>query len=193
MRIVSLVYDKIMTWSRHHHAPVYLFGLSFAESSFFRVPPDVMLAPMVLANPARAWYYASVTIIASVLGSIVGYLIGFFFFTVIHPYIIQQGYGDAYAHIVVWFHDWGFWAIIVAAFAPIPFRAFTIVAGASGMMFLPFLLACAVGRGSRFALLTALMLGGGRVMQKLFHERYIRLLWLLLVIVLVAGLVWYTW
>ncbi|MCG8427869.1 MAG: DedA family protein, partial [Chromatiales bacterium] len=96
MALFSALYERVMRWSKHRHAPRYLAGLSFAESSFFPIPPDVMLAPMALANPTRAWYLAALTTITSVLGGILGYLIGVFAFEVIEPLLQSSGYYDKY-------------------------------------------------------------------------------------------------
>ena len=115
-----------MNWARHPKAPWFLGGLSFAESSFFPVPPDVMLAPMSLAKPSKAWYYASLTTVTSVLGGILGYFIGVFAFDVIEPILHNYGYYDRYELAKTWFESWGFWAIFIAGFSPIPYKIFTI-------------------------------------------------------------------
>lgn len=83
MQLFCALYDRVMSWSRHEHAPWYLGGLSFAESSFFPIPPDVMLAPMSMAQPARAWRFALLTTLASVAGGLFGYLIGYFAFELV--------------------------------------------------------------------------------------------------------------
>ncbi len=85
MRLFSKLYDHVMSWSRHRHAQWYLGGLSFAESSFFPIPPDVMLAPMSMAQPAKAWRFALLTTVASVAGGLLGYTIGMFAFDLIQP------------------------------------------------------------------------------------------------------------
>ncbi|MEJ2395819.1 MAG: DedA family protein, partial [Candidatus Thiodiazotropha sp.] len=144
MRLFSSLYSRTMQWSRHPHAPRYLAGLSFAESSFFPIPPDVMLAPMSLASPKRAWYFAALTTLASVLGGMLGYVIGHFAFDLIQPYLHEWGYWQAYQRTQLWFDEWGFWAIFLAGFSPIPYKVFTITAGVISMALLPFLLASAV-------------------------------------------------
>jgi len=92
VKLFSAIYERVMAWSRHRHAPGYLVALSFAESSFFPIPPDVMLAPMVLANPSKAWKLALLTTVASVLGGLLGYLIGVFSFDLVEPILRDAGY-----------------------------------------------------------------------------------------------------
>ncbi len=138
-----------MEWSRHRHAPWYLGGLSFAESSFFPIPPDVMLAPMSLANPSRAWRFALITTLASVAGGLFGYLIGYYAFDAIEPWLRTTKYWAGYVVAVDWFGRWGFWAVFIAGFSPIPYKVFTIAAGALSMALLPFTLAALIGRGAR--------------------------------------------
>jgi membrane protein YqaA with SNARE-associated domain len=170
MSMFSSLYDKVLGWSRHPHAPWYLGGLSFAESSFFPIPPDVMLAPMSLARPRKALWYAMLTTVASVVGGIAGYLIGVTLFEVIEPWLHQVGNYDKYLTAKQWFDEWGFWAIFLAGFSPIPYKIFTITAGAIAMPFAPFVIASFIGRGSRFFLVSLLMSWGGEKMEaKLRH------------------------
>jgi membrane protein YqaA with SNARE-associated domain len=188
MRFFSSLYNRTMAWSRHPHAPRYLAGLSFAESSFFPIPPDVMLAPMSLATPKRAWFFASLTTLASVLGGLLGYLIGLFAFDLIQPFLHDWGYWSAYEKSKGWFDEWGFWAIFLAGFSPIPYKIFTITAGVISMALMPFILASAIGRGARFFLVAGLMAWGGERMERILH-RYVDLLgWLVVVVFVVVFL-----
>lgn len=159
------MYHRVMRWVKHPHAPYYLMGLSFTEASFFPIPPDVMLAPMALSKPDKALWYALLTTISSTLGGLFGYILGMFFFILIQPLIVKFGYFPAYEHVQIWFQDWGFWALIVAGFTPIPYKLFTIAAGAMHMAVLPFILAAFIGRGGRFFLVAALMRFGGAKME----------------------------
>jgi len=188
MRIFSPLYDMAMRWARHRHAPRYLAGLSFAESSFFPIPPDVMLAPMSLAEPARAWWYATLTTLASAAGGIAGYLIGVLAFDLVVPWMKVWGYWDHYLQVRQWFDDWGFWAIFVAGFSPIPYKIFTITAGVVAMAFPSFIIASLVGRGARFFLVAALMAWGGERMEKLLRDYVERIGWLVILVALVAFL-----
>ncbi len=190
MRLFSSMYDRMLQWSRHPHAPRYLAGLSFAESSFFPIPPDVMLAPMSLATPKRAWYFAALTTLASVLGGLLGYLIGLFAFDLIQPYLQQWNYWEAYERAKLWFEEWGFWAIFLAGFSPIPYKVFTITAGVIAMPLLPFTLASAIGRGARFFLVAGLMAWGGERMERVLH-RYVDLLGWVMVVVFVVVILYF--
>lgn len=180
MRLFSAVYERMMRWSRHPHAPRYLGILSFAESSFFPVPPDVMLAPMALARRARAWHYATLTTLASVLGGMFGYLIGLYAFDLVAPLLQQAGYWENYLLAREWFDRWGFWAVFLAGFSPIPYKLFTISAGVISMAFLPFVLASLIGRGARFFLVAGLMLWGGERMEQTLRNYIDRVGWLMI-------------
>ena len=186
MRLFSALYDKTMGWSRHPRAPWFLGGLSFAESSFFPIPPDVMLAPMSLARPEKAWHFALLTTLASVIGGIAGYFIGVFFFDLIEPLLHEYGYWDRYLHARAWFEEWGFWAIFIAGFSPIPYKVFTIAAGAMSMAFLPFVLASIIGRGARFFLVAGLMRWGGESMERTLREYIDRVGWVVVIGVIAA-------
>jgi membrane protein YqaA with SNARE-associated domain len=185
MRLFSSLYARTMQWSRHPHAPAYLAGLSFAESSFFPIPPDVMLAPMSMARPNRAWFFAALTTLASVIGGMLGYLIGMFAFDLIQPWLHNWGYWEVYLSTKAWFGAWGFWAIFLAGFSPIPYKIFTITAGVIGMAFMPFVVASIIGRGARFFLVAALMAWGGERMETLLHRYVDRLGWILVIVFLV--------
>jgi membrane protein YqaA with SNARE-associated domain len=188
MKIFSALYARVMRWSRHPHATWYLAGLSFAESSFFPVPPDVMLAPMSMARPQRAMFLALLTTLASTAGGVLGYLIGMLAFDAIEPLLHELGYFQNYLQVREWFTEWGVWVVFVAGFSPIPYKVFTITAGVVGMVFLPFVLASMVGRGSRFFLVAALMGWGGEAMEKRLQQWVDVLGWLtvLAVVIIVA-------
>ena len=116
MRVFARLYDLVLGWSRHRHAMRYLAVVAFAESSFFPVPPDVMLAPMVLAQRRKAWRCAGLTTVASVLGGILGYFMGGLGEWLIGIYHAE----DAFTTARTWFADYGIWIILVAGFTPIP-------------------------------------------------------------------------
>lgn len=181
----SALYGRAMQWARHRYAPWYLAALSFAESSFFPIPPDVMLAPMSLARPSRAMMLAALTTVASVVGGMLGYIIGLYALQWVEPLLMDAGYYERYLQVREWFGEWGFWAIFIAGFSPIPYKLFTISAGALSMAFLPFVAASLVGRGMRFFLVAGLMAWGGERMEKQLHRYVDALGWLTLLIVAV--------
>ena len=185
--LFSGLYLRVMQWSRHPKAVWFLGGLSFAESSFFPIPPDVMLAPMSLAQPARALWYAWVTTIMSVLGGVFGYLIGLWAFDAISGWLQTSHYWGSFQTAQAWFGTWGFWAVLIAGFSPIPYKVFTIAAGVAGMPLLPFVMASIVGRGGRFFLVALLMRWGGARMEAVLEQWVDRLGWIL-VALLVVGL-----
>ncbi len=169
MKIFSYIYGKMMKWARHRHAPCYLGAVSFIESSFFIIPPDVMLAPMSLSQPERARWFALLTTITSVLGGLFGYLIGYGFFALVHPYIVTLGYEMQFQQIMRWFQLWGFWVVLVAGFSPIPYKIFTISAGVFGIDLVPFAVASLLSRGARFFLVAEIMRYGGQKMEQRLH------------------------
>jgi membrane protein YqaA with SNARE-associated domain len=190
MRVFSALYDRAMSWSRHRHAPWYLAGLSFAESSFFPIPPDVMLAPMSMANPKRAWWLAGLTTVTSVLGGLAGYAIGVFAFDLVQPLVGEGGrYHAAFSQAKAWFDEWGAWAIFIAGFSPIPYKVFTIAAGVLSMALLPFTIASVIGRGGRFFLVAALMAWGGERMEATLRTYVDRIGWFMLLLI-AAVVVW---
>lgn len=192
MKLFSPLYRLAMIWSRHPRAPWYLGGLSFAESSFFPVPPDVMLAPMCLANPRRAMAFALLTTLTSVAGGLLGYAIGLLAIDAILPWLQQSRYWAAYQTAVAWFGEWGVWAVFIAGFSPIPYKVFTIAAGALSMAVLPFTVASIVGRGLRFFLVAGVMAWGGARMEALLNRYVDRIGWATVALVAVAG-IWYVY
>lgn len=166
MKIFSRLYDLALRWAAHRHAPKYLGLLTFAEASFFPVPPDVMLAPMVLAQPRKAWWYAAIASFTSVIGGAFGYLIGMFAFELVEPLLHQVGYWEQYLTIRDWFGEWGFWAVFLAGFTFIPYKLFTIAAGVTGMFFPAFFIASAISRSARFYMVAGAVYWGGESMER---------------------------
>ncbi|MFV1996691.1 MAG: YqaA family protein [Acidiferrobacterales bacterium] len=186
MKIFSKLYNVALLWAAHRHAPYYLGGLSFAESSFFPIPPDVMLAPMVLAKRDKAWVYAGLTTLASVLGGIAGYFIGMYAFEYTVPILrdMHLWSDTGFMKVQQWFREWGFWAIFIAGFSPIPYKIFTIASGAIGMAFLPFVLASTIGRGARFFLVAGVIRAGGDRMERMLRRYIDTIGWLMVVLVI---------
>lgn len=177
MKIFDWMYRRSLLLARHRHAPYYLAGMSAAESVIFPIPPDVMLAPMVLANKERAWQYAFITSIASVVGGILGYFLGYFAIELVEPLILEFGYNDVYQRAVAMFQEWGIWIIFIAGFSPIPYKVFTVTAGALSMAFLPFVLASFIGRSARFYLVAALIYFGGPHIDSVLQKYVERIGW----------------
>ena len=189
MRLFSSLYDRVLQWSGHPRAERYLTALSFAESSFFPIPPDALLAPMTLARPQRGWWLATITTLASVVGGIAGYAIGWFALDAVEPALRTLDYWDAYVTATNWFMQWGFWAILVAGFSPVPYKIFTIAAGALNMLLPGFILASLIGRGARFFLVAGLLIWGGEPMQRRLRQHIDMLGWLTVVLI-VAGIIY---
>lgn len=189
MKIFSKIYERVMAWSKLPNAPWYLGVLSFAESSFFPVPPDVMLAPMCLANPSKAWRFAFLTSTTSLLGGLLGYLIGATAFDYIAPYLQNSHYWSAFQTAEIWFKDWGVWAIFIAGFSPIPYKIFTIAAGALAMPLLPFTIASFIGRAARFYMVAGLMKWGGPAMEANLKKYVDRIGWATVVLIIIAIIV----
>lgn len=171
MKLFSAIYDWTLKWAEHKFAPRILALLTFAESVFFPIPPDVLLAPMVLAKPEKAWKLASLTTISSIAGGVVGYILGFMMFEPwIQPIILELGYQARFDIAINWFKEWGVWVVFIAGFSPIPYKLFTVSAGFLHMAFIPFLIASAIGRGMRFFIVAGLIYWGGKTMEKKLRQ-----------------------
>lgn len=188
MKLFAPIYERMLGWARHKHAQWYLAAVSAAESSFFPIPPDVMLAPMSMAAPKKWRRFALICTVASVIGGLIGYGIGSFALEVAMGLIERFGYQEKFQHVTSLFEQYGFWIVLVAGFTPIPYKVFTVAAGASGMMLLPFVLGSLVGRGLRFFMVAGLMAWGGERLEGQVR-RYIEILgWLgLLLAAIVAA------
>lgn len=187
VRIFEPLYDRVLGWASHRHAERYLGALSFAESSFFPIPPDVMLAPMCLAQRHKAWRLATLTTLTSVAGGIAGYLIGYFLIEAIEPWLRTSHYWDPYMKARAWFSDWGVWAVLIAGFSPIPYKIFTIAAGATLVPFPGFILASIFGRGGRFYLVAGLIVAGGERMAAMLPKYVERIGWAVVLLAVIGG------
>ncbi|MDM8010307.1 MAG: YqaA family protein [Parasphingorhabdus sp.] len=156
--MLKRLYDWMLDKAGHPQASKWLAGISFAESSFFPIPPDVMLAPMCLAKPERAWWYALVCTIASVLGSLLGYAIGYFFFkTVGLPILDFYGVTEKFDLFAQSFNEQGWVVVLLAGFTPLPFKVITIAAGSTAMPLQILIGAAILSRSARFFLVAALL------------------------------------
>lgn len=179
-------YNWVISWSEKPAAEKALGGLSFAESSFFPIPPDPLLIAMVTATPKKWFRLATITTISSVAGGLFGYLIGWLAITAVMPIIINVGYEEAYIAAKQWFADYGAFAVIVAGFTPVPYKIFTIAGGAANM-FLPFfIIGSIIGRGGRFYLVAYLMYRIGNRYKDTI-EKYVDILGFAFIALLVLG------
>ncbi len=190
MGLFGRLYAWTLKWAGHPRAPWALGGLSFAESSVFPIPPDVLLAPMCLAQPRRAMFYAHITTAASVAGGLFGYLLGYFAIALVKPWIVAAGYLPAYETAAEWFVQWGFWVILVAGFSPVPYKVFTVAAGATGIGLIPFVLGSVLGRGARFYAVAGLVAWGGPRLEPWLRLYIERIGWIC-VVILILGIVWW--
>lgn len=192
MRLFRPLYERTLALASHPRAPAMLVLVSAAESVAFPVPPDVMLVPMALAAPARALYFALLCTLASVGGGLIGWLLGHFAMEAIAPWLERFGRMDALAAVERLFADHGFWIVLTAGFTPIPYKIFTLGAGAFGVPLVPFLLASLLGRGGRFFLLAGLIRFGGERLELAIRHQVERIGWLFLLAVLSVGVWWWT-
>lgn len=151
------LYDWVVAWAGHRRAEWGLAGISVAESSFFPIPPDVLMIPMCFSQPTKAWRYALITTLASVFGGMIGYLLGAQFYDIIgKPLLSAYGYQDKFDTFQQVFSEWGWWIVIGAGFTPFPYKVITVSAGLTGLSFPIFMAASVIGRGARFFLLALL-------------------------------------
>lgn len=182
-------YDWAMRMAAHKHAEWALAGVSFVESSVFPIPPDVVLMPMVLADRSKAWRYALIATIASVIGGFLGYAIGYFLFeTVGRPILDFYHVMDKYNSLKHSFDEWGAWIIIAKGWTPIPYKFLTITSGALQFDLLSFTIASVVSRGMRFFLVAGLFWAFGPPIRA-FVEKWLTLVTTLFVVILVGGFV----
>lgn len=183
------IYDWMMAMARSERAPHALFWVSFIESSFFPIPPDVMLIPMVIANRLKAWWYASIATIGSVIGGAAGYGIGYFLFEEVGiPILRFYGKINDFTAFQDWFNEWGVWILIIKGMTPFPYKVLTITAGVTHMPFLEFMAASVVARAMRFYLVAGLLYFFGEPIRE-FIEKRLNLVTTVFVVLLVAGFV----
>ncbi len=181
------LYDWTIALAQSRRAPQALAAVSFAESSFFPVPPDVMLVPMTMARPDRAWHYAAICTVASVLGGIAGYLIGALLYDTLGAWLIRiYGYGDKMDAFRALYQQHGHWIILIKGFTPIPFKLVTIASGLAGYDFLVFVLLSAITRGARFFLVAGVMNRFGGPIQR-FIEANLTLVGIVTLVAIIGG------
>lgn len=185
--LVKATYDYMINLASRPNAMYFLFAVAFIESSFFPIPPDVMLIPMVLATPSKAWRIATVTTIASVLGGAFGYAIGVFFFDLIaRPILTFYGYMHQFDVFKEYYHEWGAWIVFGAGITPFPYKVITIASGVVHLDFVVFMLASVVARGFRFYLVAWLLKKFGEPMKD-YIEKNLGMLSILFMALLIGG------
>ena len=187
--MIYRLYSRTLAVAAHRHAMAAMALISFAESSFLPLPPDILLVPMTLAQPRRAWLIAAVCTIASVTGGYVGYAIGYFLFDAIGlPMLEFYHMMDKYEAFKAAFAEWGAWIIVIKGLTPIPFKLVTIASGAAQFDLVTFTLASLVSRSLRFFLLAALLWRFGEPIRD-FIERRLMLVTSMIAAALVGGFV----
>lgn len=185
--MIRALYDWMFRLAAHKGAPKALGVFSFMESSFFPIPPDVLLIPMVLAKRHMWWRYALLCTIASVLGAFLGYAIGLFAYEWIgKPILNFYGKADSFQKIADWYNTYGGWGVLFAAITPFPYKVLTIFSGATGLNFLIFTLVSVVGRAFRFFLVSFLLYKFGEPIRE-FIEKRLNLLFILGLALLIGG------
>lgn len=165
------LYDWVMALAASRRATPALFAVSFAESSFFPVPPDVMLAPMVLARPEKAWFYAGVCTLASVLGGVLGYAIGYYLTGLGQQILALTGHAGGLADYQCWYDKYGTWVILAKGVTPIPYKLVTIASGLAHFSFLMFMVASVITRGARFFIVAGLLKKFGPTIMPIIEKR----------------------
>ena len=187
------LYDWVIGWADSPYSAWALFIIAFAESSFFPIPPDILLIALAVAIPLRAFRYAIICSVGSVLGGAFGYLIGYQFFDVIgEPIVRFYAVEEQYQQIQEWYQRYDAYAVALAGLTPIPYKVATITAGFFDVHFGRFLLASAVSRSGRFLLIGGLIRVFGPQIRS-FIEKYFEILTLIFLILLVAGFVFIGW
>ncbi|MCJ0825181.1 DedA family protein [Luteimonas sp. 50] len=199
MKLFGPIYERALAWARHPRAPALLTGLSFAEAVFFPVPPEVMLAPMALSQPKRAFRFASLSLLGSLAGAVLGYALGHYAYELVKPLLVSLGWIDRIDEQVEYLRGiaadspWKtFWILVLAGFTPIPLKFFTWASGIVGVPLLPFMASMAVGRGKRVYLIAAAIRLGGARAEAALH-RWIEPLGWIATALLVSGIGYLAW
>lgn len=181
------LYNWILSLAHHPHATFCLALLSLAESSVFPIAPDILMIALALERRSMTWVYAIITTISSVVGGVIGYFIGAVLWEHFSSFFFHYVFSEAlFWKVSLLYHEWGFWAIFVAAFTPIPYKVFTVSAGVFQISFPLFVIASIIGRGARFFLVAALLWYYGPSTKK-FIDKYFNLLSIAFVVILLGG------
>ena len=199
MKVFAPLYERALRWAQHRNAPAMLGVLSFVEAVFFPVMPEVMLAPMALSQPHRAFRYATISLACSLAGALVGYALGHYAYELVKPAFASLGWAQHVDEQVTYLRGiaiespWkAFWILVLAGFAPIPLKFFTWASGIVGVPLLPFMASMFIGRGKRVYLLAlAIRIGGPRAEAAL--RRWIEPVGWVALLLLAAAFGWLAW
>jgi membrane protein YqaA with SNARE-associated domain len=181
------LYDWTISLAESRYALWALAVVSFVESSVFPIPPDVLMIPMIIAQPRRAWVIASVALAASVLGGMLGYYIGWGLFeSVGRPVLEFYGKEAYFEDFRARYNEWGAWAVLIAGMTPFPYKVITILSGSTGLNLGVFMLASVVARGARFFVLAGLLWKYGAPIRD-FIEKWLNLIFVIFVVGLIGG------
>ena len=187
MKPFRQLYDWTLNKATHPKASWFLSLISFIESSFFPIPPDIVLIPMILANRLKAWWYAFICTLSSVLGGIAGYFIGAFFYSTIGILIVKYySLETEFANFELLYNQYGIWIVLGAGFTPFPFKFITIASGVFHLNIVLFTIVAIIARGMRFYLIAIILRLFGDYI-KIFIDRYFNLLTILFLILLIGG------
>jgi len=185
--MIRRLYDWTISLAEHPRALWALAFVAFVESSVFPIPPDILMIPMIIATPKRAFLIAGVAMVASVLGGMLGYFIGWGLFeSVGKPVLDFYGMADKFDVFAARYNDWGAWAVLIAGITPFPFKVITILSGSTGLSLPIFILSSIIARGLRFFVIAALLWKFGVPIRD-FIERRLGLMFVLFIILLLGG------
>jgi len=185
--MIRRLYDWTLHLAQSRHALWALALVAFAESSFFPIPPDIVMIPMIIARPDRAFLIAAVALLASVLGGVLGYVIGWGLFESIgRPILEFYAMTDSFAQFAHSYNAWGAWAVLTAGVTPFPYKVITILSGSTGLNFGVFMVSSVIARGLRFFIVAGLLWKFGAPVRD-FIEKRLNLMFILFVVLLGAG------
>lgn len=189
MRLIRRLYDWVLKWAHTPYGGLALFVLAFAESSFFPIPPDVLLMALAISVPARAFRFALICSIGSVAGGVFGYMIGYYFMDFIGLRVIElYGFSEKYEYVQELYRNYDAWVVAIAGFTPIPYKVFTISAGAFKINFPVFIAVSAISRAARFFILAGIIWKYGEHIKG-FIDKYFNLITIVFTILLILGFV----
>ncbi|MGC8738098.1 MAG: YqaA family protein [Candidatus Hydrogenedens sp.] len=195
MKLLRRLYDWVLSWAESPYGASALFLLAFAESSFFPIPPDVLLIALCIGNRLKSFWFAFLCAIGSVMGGVFGYLIGYSVWMVVQDFFFNYVPGftpETFEHVKNLYENYNFWIVFVAAFTPIPYKVITIAAGVCTINFPMFLIASAIGRSARFFLVSTLIFIFGEKIRN-FIDRWFDWCVVTFTILLIGGFVVIKW